>query len=121
MSAVVTPFGFASTAAEVVADVDMGGRSAIVTGGASGLGLETARALAGAGASVTIAARDIAVAQRAAAEIESGQGTSVAVAALDLADLASVAAFADAWTGPLHMLVNNAGVMAVPERRLAGR
>jgi NAD(P)-dependent dehydrogenase (short-subunit alcohol dehydrogenase family) len=119
MSAVVTPFGFASTAAEVVADVDLGGRSAIVTGGASGLGLETARALAGAGASVTIAARDIAAAQRAAAEIESGQGTPVAVAALDLADLESVAAFAADWTGPLHMLVNNAGVMAVPERRLA--
>ncbi|MCV7421919.1 SDR family NAD(P)-dependent oxidoreductase [Mycobacterium yunnanensis] len=106
-----TPFGFESTAAEVIAGVDLTGRRAIVTGGASGIGVETARALAGAGAHVTLAVRDVAAGHRAAADI----GGTVDVAALDLGNLDSVAAFAASWTGPLHILVNNAGVMAVQE------
>ena len=53
-----TPFGFESTAAEVVEGIDLTGKRAIVTGGASGIGVETARALAGAGAAVTLAVRD---------------------------------------------------------------
>jgi pyruvate/2-oxoglutarate dehydrogenase complex dihydrolipoamide dehydrogenase (E3) component len=57
-SRIVTPFGAGSTAADVVAGIDLTGRRAIVTGGASGIGVETARALAGAGAEVTLAVRN---------------------------------------------------------------
>lgn len=112
-----TPFGATSTASDVVDGVDLHGRRAIVTGGASGIGVETARALAGAGAEVTLAVRDTGAGERAAAEIGTDGGPQVRVAALDLADQASVAAFTAAWTGPLHILVNNAGVMAPPETR----
>jgi NAD(P)-dependent dehydrogenase (short-subunit alcohol dehydrogenase family) len=90
----------------------------IVTGGASGIGVETARALAGAGAEVTLAVRDGAAGQRTADDIIASTGNKqVLVAPLDLADRASVAAFVANWTGPLHVLVNNAGVMASPETR----
>ena len=104
------PYGAETTAAEVVAAVDLTGRRAVVTGGASGIGVETARALAGAGAYVTIAVRNLEAGAKTAAEI----GRGVEVAPLDLADRASVAAFVAAWDGPLHILVNNAGVMASP-------
>ncbi|MGQ5262629.1 SDR family NAD(P)-dependent oxidoreductase [Micromonospora sp. ZYX-F-536] len=116
MSRIVTPFSAQSTAAEVIAGVDLTGRRAVVTGGASGIGLETARALANAGADVTVAVRDTAAGERAAADITAG-GTpgTVRVARLDLADRASIDAFVTGWTGPLHILVNNAGVMALPE------
>jgi NAD(P)-dependent dehydrogenase (short-subunit alcohol dehydrogenase family) len=117
---VTTRFGAESTAAEVVAGLDLTGRRAIVTGGASGIGVETARALAAAGAEVTLAVRDTAAGDRAARDIAtSGGGDRVRVARLDLADQESVTAFADAWSGPLHILVNNAGVMACPLGRTA--
>src|ERR1700736_3055622 len=110
-----TRFGFASTAAEVIDGIDLSGKRAIVTGGASGIGVETARALAGAGAEVTIAARNTEAGDRVAADIIASTGNKqVFVAPLDLADLASVAAFAAGWDGPLHLLVNNAGMMASP-------
>ena len=112
---ITTPFGPTSTAAEVIAGVDLTGKRAIVTGASSGIGQETARALAGAGAEVTLAVRDVAAGEKAAAEIAGG--AHVRVARLDLADRASVADFVAAWAGPLHILVNNAGVMATPERR----
>lgn len=112
-------FDSRSTAAEVLAGVDLTGKSAIVTGGASGIGTETARALAAAGADVTIAVRDTAAGERVAAEIEAGTGRPVRTERLDLTDLDSVAAFTAGWHGPLHMLVNNAGIMAVQERTLA--
>ncbi|MFE0627372.1 SDR family NAD(P)-dependent oxidoreductase [Streptomyces sp. NPDC058864] len=105
-----------STAAEVADGIDLTGRRAVVTGAASGIGLETARALAGAGAEVTLAVRDTAAGERAAADIAAGGGR-VLVAPLDLADQRSVAAFTAAWHGPLHVLVNNAGVMMTPETR----
>ncbi|GAA0598328.1 SDR family NAD(P)-dependent oxidoreductase [Kutzneria viridogrisea] len=108
-----TPFGEKSTAAEVVRGVDLTGKRIVVTGGASGIGVETARALAHAGAEVTLAVRDTQAGARVAEEI----GGSVLVARLDLADLASVAEFTSTWDGPLHVLVNNAGVMATPETR----
>ncbi|WP_205648240.1 SDR family NAD(P)-dependent oxidoreductase [Actinomadura rubteroloni] len=114
---VTTPFGAASTAAEVIEGVDLRGRRAVVTGGSSGLGAETARALAGAGAEVTLAVRDTAAGDRAAADIAASTGARPRVAPLDLADRASVAAFVAAWDGPLHVLVCNAGVMAPPETR----
>ncbi|MCO1582004.1 SDR family NAD(P)-dependent oxidoreductase [Crossiella sp. SN42] len=106
-----TPFNHESTAAEVIADVDLTGKRAIVTGGASGIGVETARALASAGAEVTIAARNLAAAEQVGAEV------GALAAHLDLADRTSVAKFAADWQGPLHILVNNAGVMASPLTR----
>nr|WP_189181631.1 SDR family NAD(P)-dependent oxidoreductase [Microbispora rosea] len=115
---ITTPFTGQSTAAEVLKGVDLRGRRAIVTGGASGIGVETARALAAAGAEVTIAVRDLDAGKRTAEDIAATTGgAAVRVAPLDLADRASVAAFAAAWEGPLHILVNNAGVMACPETR----
>ncbi|MFF3945774.1 SDR family NAD(P)-dependent oxidoreductase [Streptomyces sp. NPDC001902] len=113
------PFGAHSTAADVVRDVDLSGKRAVVTGGASGIGLETALALAGAGAEVTLAVRDPQAAGPAADRIRRETGRDdVHVARVDLADLDSVRAFTEGWTGPLHILVNNAGVMAVPELTL---
>jgi NAD(P)-dependent dehydrogenase (short-subunit alcohol dehydrogenase family) len=89
-----------------------------VTGGASGIGLETARALAVAGASVVLAVRDTEAGARAATEIAATSGgTPVAVSRLDLADLSSVRAFISTWDAPLDILVNNAGIMAVPDLR----
>jgi NAD(P)-dependent dehydrogenase (short-subunit alcohol dehydrogenase family) len=115
---ITTPFTAESTAAEVLADVDLTGRRAVVTGGASGIGVETARALAGAGAEVTLAVRDTAAGDRTAEDITATTGNkAIHVARLDLADQASVAAFTAAWQGSLHILVNNAGLMASPEMR----
>ena len=113
---VTTPFGFESTAADVIDGVDLTGKTAIVTGASSGIGVETARALAAAGASVTLAVRNTSV-RRSRRRRDPGQHRqrSVGVGAIDLSDLSSVAAFVRAWTGPLDILVNNAGVMAVPE------
>ncbi|MFD7577526.1 SDR family NAD(P)-dependent oxidoreductase [Kitasatospora sp. NPDC059817] len=113
-----TPFGAESIAAEVISGVDLTGRRAVVTGGASGIGVETARALASAGAQVTLAVRNLDAGARTAEDITATTGNKdLRVAPLDLADQASIAAFVAAWDGPLHILVNNAGVMASPEVR----
>ncbi|MEH0110956.1 SDR family NAD(P)-dependent oxidoreductase [Tersicoccus sp. MR15.9] len=117
MPRITTPFGFEATADDVVAGRDLSGLRVVVTGGASGIGLETARSLARAGADVTIGVRDVDAGQKAAADIEADTGRTVRVAPLDLTDLASVTAFVDAWDGPLNVLINNAGVMAVPDLR----
>ncbi|MFF8693906.1 SDR family NAD(P)-dependent oxidoreductase [Streptomyces sp. NPDC015144] len=120
MPVVSTPHGFSTTAAEVIRGIDLSGRRAVVTGASSGLGAETARALASAGASVTLAVRDTAAGERVARDIAAGSDArSPRVAPLDLTDPASVAAFARDWRGPLHILVNNAGVMACPQRYTA--
>ncbi len=112
------PFGFDSTAEEVLAGVDLSDRRAIVTGASSGIGVETARALAAAGAEVTLAVRDIEAGDRTAGEIAATTGNpAVNVGQLDLANQASVGAFVADWSGPLHMLVNNAGVLRT-EREL---
>jgi NAD(P)-dependent dehydrogenase (short-subunit alcohol dehydrogenase family) len=117
MGLITTPFGFHSTAAEVIQGIDLSGRRAIVTGGASGIGIETARALAGAGAEVTLAVRDTEASARVVADLAAGtQNKSIQVTKLELTDRASIAAFVAAWLGPLHILVNNAGVMASPEQ-----
>ncbi|MEJ7832643.1 MAG: oxidoreductase [Nocardioides sp.] len=94
---------------------DQSGRTFVVTGANSGLGFETARALAGAGGHVVLAVRDTGSGEQAAQRIDG----SVEVRELDLADLASVRAFADAYTEPVHALVNNAGIMMVAEGRTA--
>jgi NAD(P)-dependent dehydrogenase (short-subunit alcohol dehydrogenase family) len=123
---ITSDFDFTSTAADVVAGTHLNGRRALVTGAAGGIGVETARALASAGAQVTIAARDLAAAERVAQDIRS-QGSPaspdgeriVDVVHLDLMDTASIDSLVADFTGPLHILVNNAGVMAVPELRLS--
>jgi NAD(P)-dependent dehydrogenase (short-subunit alcohol dehydrogenase family) len=90
---------------------DFSGRTAVVTGASSGIGLETARALAASGAHVVLAVRDPAKGARAAAAMPG----STEVRRLDLASLASVDAFAAAWSGPIDVLINNAGIMGAPE------
>ncbi|MEV0488365.1 SDR family NAD(P)-dependent oxidoreductase [Streptomyces sp. NPDC050508] len=92
MTAITTPFGFSSTAADVVDGIDLTGRRAVVTGAPSGIGAETARALAATGAEVTLAVRDLAAGERVAKDIAATTGNQ------------------------LHILVNNAGVMACPEQ-----
>jgi NAD(P)-dependent dehydrogenase (short-subunit alcohol dehydrogenase family) len=115
---ITTGFGFETTALEVVEGVDLSGRRAVVTGGASGIGVETVRALATAGAQVTIAARDLDAGQRVASSLITATGNKkISVAQLDLASQESVQAFARNWDGPLHLLINNAGVMATPLTR----
>ena len=116
MQRLTTPFGFESTTDDVIRGVDLTGKRAVVTGATSGLGVETARALAGAGAEVVLGVRRLDVGRRVAEELQKATGNNaIEAATLDLSDLSSVSAFARAWTGPLHILVNNAGVMAIPE------
>jgi NAD(P)-dependent dehydrogenase (short-subunit alcohol dehydrogenase family) len=116
---ITTQFGAQSTAAEVIAGIDLTGRRAIVTGGASGIGVETARALASANAEVTLAVRNLEAGERVADEIAASTANKqVLVAPLDLADPASIGALVARWRGPLHLLVNNAGVMRLPELQL---
>lgn len=111
-----SPFHARSTAAEVVKGVDLSGHFAIVTGGHSGIGIETVKALAGAGAEVLVPARDPSKAKDALKPL----GGRITVAAMDLSDLKSVRKFAGdvvAAGKPVHLLVNNAGIMACPEMR----
>src|SRR5215213_9837604 len=109
-------FGARSTAAEVLEGVDLTGRLAIVTGGYSGLGLETVRALSAAGATVVVPARRPAHAAEVLAGIE-----RVEVDELDLGDLDSVHDFAQRMLDggrAVDVLVNNAAIMAAPETRV---
>ena len=119
---ITTPFGFDSTAAEVVEGIDLTRSQAVVTGGASGIGVEIARALASAGATVTLAVRSPRDGENVAAKIRSSTGNDrVAAAPLDLTDPASIGAFVAAWDVPLDALVNNAGVMAIEKLTLTDR
>ncbi|GIF25831.1 NAD(P)-dependent dehydrogenase (short-subunit alcohol dehydrogenase family) [Actinoplanes tereljensis] len=97
MTRVTTPYTVRTTAAEVLAGVDLTGKRFLVTGGGSGLGAAAGKALADVGAEVVATTRK----------------------QLDLSDLASIKAFTDAWRGPLHGIVANAGIMALPELTLA--
>lgn len=116
---ITTPFGFSSTADEVMQGVSLHGQRAIITGGASGIGIDTARVLAAAGAEVTLAVRNLAAGHKVAADLNlAGGHQRVRAALLDLADQRSVRDFAASWQGPLHMLINNGGVMAIPELSL---
>ncbi|MER7927486.1 MULTISPECIES: oxidoreductase [unclassified Streptomyces] len=92
---------------------DLSGRTAVVTGANSGIGLVAATELARAGAHVVFAVRDLERGRAAAAKVSG----STEVRRLDLADLASVREFAGGWDGPIDLLINNAGVMLLPEGR----
>ncbi|RUR02005.1 SDR family NAD(P)-dependent oxidoreductase [Labedella endophytica] len=110
-----TSFGYRSTAAEVIVGHDLHGRSAIVTGGYSGLGLETVKALSGAGVRVIVPARRVDVARAALDEV-----AGVEVAAMDLGDLESVATFTAGVRDAgalIDLVINVAGIMATPEGR----
>ncbi len=102
---------------------DQTGRTAVVTGGSGGLGFEVARALAAAGADVTIGVRNRERGDKARERLLAGApGATIGVMDLDLASLGTVRAFADGWLGegrPIDLLVANAGIMAVPRRVLS--
>ena len=109
---ITTRFTAASTTADILTDVDLSGMRTIVTGASSGLGAETARALAAAGAEVILAVRNLDAGAAVAEEIaHAGAPIRPLVSVLDLSDQASVARFVDRWEGPLHLLVNNAGLV----------
>jgi NAD(P)-dependent dehydrogenase (short-subunit alcohol dehydrogenase family) len=109
--------GWETTADQAIAGIDLHGVRALVTGGTSGIGAETTRVLAGAGARVTITGRNLEAGRAVVARIvEQHPGAVIDVIGLELSDPASVAAVAAQWSEPLHLLVNNAGIMALPER-----
>lgn len=109
-------FGARSTADDVLEGIDLTGRLALVTGGYSGIGIETTRALTKAGARVVVPARRVGAAQENLAGID-----GVEVAELDLGDLDSVGAFAEGFLAtkwPLDIVIDSAGIMACPETRV---
>jgi NAD(P)-dependent dehydrogenase (short-subunit alcohol dehydrogenase family) len=116
----LSTLGPKSTAAEALRGHDLGGKTAVVTGAASGIGVETARVLAQAGADVVMAVRKVSAGQDVASRLRhdlGGRGGKLEVQALDLADLQSVAAFVAGFRAsgrPLHLLVANAGIMGLP-------
>ena len=110
-------FGPRPDGSEVVGDVDLDGTVAIVTGGHSGIGLETVRALASRGSKILVPARNVAKARASLEEIDG----DVTIGELDLADLASIRQFASEAVGTfdrLDLLIANAGIMATPETRI---
>jgi NAD(P)-dependent dehydrogenase (short-subunit alcohol dehydrogenase family) len=112
----IATFKFVTSTRWTSADLPLQeGRTVIVTGANSGIGLPTAQAFAVAGARVVLAVRDIAKGEVAAGSIPG----ACEVRKLDLADLTSVRAFANGWRGEVDVLINNAGVMRTPERRTA--
>ena len=121
--AITSNFGARTTAREVVKGVSLAGRNAVITGGASGLGFETSRALLGAGAAVTLAVRNAQQGDAAALALRAQYPSAqVAVSLLDLSDMAAVRAFAQRWAASglaLDILINNAAIMACPLTRNA--
>ena len=115
-------FGFYSTADEALADIDITGRSVLVTGGYSGLGRETARAMAARGAHVILSGRDEGKLSEAAKSIANDTGATIDTLVCDLASLASIREAADEANKrfeKLDLLINNAGVMACDEAKTA--
>jgi len=107
-------FNAKSTAADVIKGINLTGKTAIVTGGNTGIGLETSKTLAAAGATVIVPARDVEKAKRNLDGI-----ANIEIEAMDLMDPASIDAFAQKFLAsgrPLHLLINNAGIMWVPLR-----
>jgi NAD(P)-dependent dehydrogenase (short-subunit alcohol dehydrogenase family) len=118
-----TKFGAETTASEVTEGIDLTGRTALVTGGSSGIGQETARALAERGARVILTARDMPKGEAVAAGIRASTGNqAVEVAELELGSLKQIRVFAERFLArhpTLHILVDNAGVMACPAAKTA--
>ncbi len=117
---VETRFNRDTQATEVVEGINLAGKFAVVTGGSTGLGKETARVLTVAGADVFIGARDVAKLENARRELLAEAASSVYSEPLDLAEPDSVEQFANAVLDldrPIDMLVNNAGIMACPLAR----
>ena len=124
---ITSKFGAKSTAMEVVKGISLNGKRAVITGATSGIGVETARAIAATGAQTTLAVRDVKRGEEVAKDIRKTTGnTDVTVMHLDLGSLSSVRAFAKDYLGqgkgwfssqpkPLHLLINNAGIMATPQ------
>lgn len=114
-------FGHETEAGEVVKGISLAGKTAIVTGGASGLGIETARALLQAGATVTLPVRSLERGNEVAKNLSADTGNpNVSVAQMDLIDFGSVRAFAEGFLADhdrLDILINNAGIMACPLAR----
>lgn len=111
-SLIQTRFNHSSTAADVVAGLDLSGLKAIVTGGSSGIGIETARALASAGAEVTLAVRNLEAGQRVADTIKQSTGNQqIQIRYLDLANQSSIHDFIQNWQDPLQLLINNAALI----------
>jgi NAD(P)-dependent dehydrogenase (short-subunit alcohol dehydrogenase family) len=115
---VVSRFGPATTAEEIARSVDLRAKQAVVTGTSSGIGAETARALAIAGADLVLGVRDVARGEATAVQIRSEAQGQVRVSPLDLRDLQSVAAFCDSIVGPVDLLIANAGVSKTPDAHL---
>lgn len=113
---IVSPFGAFTPAREVAAGHDLRGTTALITGAATGIGLETARALADAGAEVVILARKPDLVAQAIEDLSrTATGPRPRFESVDLARLGTIRAFADRWgQKPVHLLINNAGVMACP-------
>lgn len=108
-------FSSKSTTSDVITGIDLKGKIVIVTGGSTGIGLETTRTLANAGAAVIVPARDI---EKATKNLDGIK--NVELETMDIMDPASIDAFAEKFLSsnrPLHLLVNNAGIMWVPLRR----
>lgn len=111
-----TPFDFNSTAMDVLEGVDLSGKRMIVTGGNGGVGRAVVEALAQAGAHVTLTSQTSSGARSVADDIRrTFPNAKIDVRELDLSSLPSVRKFVDDWDGPIDALVNNAGVMALPE------
>lgn len=111
-----SPFGYRSTAGEVIDGIDLSGRCVVVTGGYSGIGTETVRAIAAAGAQVIVGARRTGQAH----DVLDALDGDIAILPLDLADPASIDAFAEAVAGrtdTIDILINNAAIMASPLAR----
>jgi len=111
----ISGFNEKSTATEVITGIDLTGKIVIVTGGNSGIGLETTKVLAAAGATVIVPARDIEKAKKNLEGIP-----NVEIETMDLAQPETIDAFAETFLSsnrPLHLLINNAGIMWVPLQR----
>ncbi|PST83834.1 oxidoreductase [Pedobacter yulinensis] len=120
MKRILSTYSAATRADEIVQGMDLSGKRCIVTGAGSGIGVEIARVLASAGASVTLAVRNIRAGNTVAESIRmQTRNRSVHAAELDLNSRKSVQSFCKKWKGPLHILINNAGIMALPHLTLS--
>ena len=111
-------FGAKTTTDEVLDGIDLSGKTVLITGGTSGLGAETARAMAAKNADVTITARTVSKGQATVDEIKASTGKTISVEALELGSTISIRAFAErinSGDGKIDLLINNAGIMACPE------